>query len=412
MVQQRGRLVAPTGNAASTPPNGPVVGLTGFAVLAVVATNLGLPLPGGYLAVDILFVTTGFSLARRVRRARPDPHWLKHFWLAIAARVGAPVLLAVGLIAAYAGWRTGLDEPQLRAILGAVTMTLNFFVISGGAGFMAIEHLWVVAVIMQFSLVVPFLVTAGQRYFGPDRRLSAIVGLAGGVAICRLGFLVSEAAGHESIAANTLTRVDGLLVGLAIGIAPVATLRRRVPVQSAAPAFAALLLLLLVAPDVDEFPMLGLGLLVGVVVLLTGVVVAAEATGAHRGALSATLDNQLMQWLGARAMSLYIWHHVFGVALEIEGLGPTTRLGDWPGAAAFIIRITFSLAAAATSHRYLELPAMAAADQIAERAADDGIGMRSRPLAAPTIDHLAEPAIDHLAEPVIDQLADLRGAAS
>lgn len=335
----------------------------------VMVGNLGLPLPGAYLATDLLLVTVGFDLARRVLEPSTDGHWLKHFWLGRVAQIAAPALVAVALVAGYAGWQDSLGEPELRAVLGAITMTLNIFAISGDAHFMALDHLWLVGLIIQFSVVVPLLVVPGRRFLHPERRMSVLVGLAGGVAICRLGFLMAGFADPRSIAINPLTRADGLLIGLALGIAPVATLRRRLPTQLAPPAFVALLFLLVIAPDVDEFPQLGLGMLTSMTAVLAATVLGASAANGLRGALAATLDSQLMRWLGARVFAIYLWHHIFGVMLAPEIFGSGEPAQDWPGTAIFIVRLVFTLAAAATSHRYLELPAMAVAARIADRPA-------------------------------------------
>ncbi len=338
--------------------------------MALVSADLGLPLSGGYLALDMLAVVIGFALARRLRYRDQDDHWLKRFWLGCTARIVAPLVVAVGLITLYWHWNQGLDEARIRAVLGAVTMTLNFFLIFGDARFIAIEHLWAVAVIAQFTLLVPMLVAAGPRALGRSQRAVIILGLAAGVALGRMALLVTEAAAPATIAIHTVSRIDGLLVGLAIGLLPRQSLRRAVPVQYAAPAFAALVFLLAVAPDPDRFPMLGLGLLIVVTVCLTAVVVAAAATDGLQGALAATLDNQVMRWLGARALSIYIWSGVFAVALELGVLEPAGERRMWPGTAIFLTQIVFCLAAAATSHRYIELPAVAALDGIADRGVD------------------------------------------
>ena len=145
------------------------------------------------------------------------------------------------------------------------------------------------------------------------------------------------------------------------------SIKRWVPVRHAAPAFAVLLLLLLLAPTIADQPTLALGLALPAAIGLSGLVMAAQVVGDRRDALAVTLDNQVMRWLGLRVVSLYIWHHIFGYVLEIEVVGPAAGLGEWPGLAVFIIRLTFTLAAAATSYRYLELPAMAAARRIADR---------------------------------------------
>lgn len=92
MVQTRRRPVAPGRKSAPSRPSStddggpgkyrspgdgrPVMaapGLAGFAVLVVVSGNLGLPLPGGYLAIDVLLVAIGFDLARVPIRPRDQP---------------------------------------------------------------------------------------------------------------------------------------------------------------------------------------------------------------------------------------------------------------------------------------------------------------------------------------------------
>ncbi|MGH1493213.1 MAG: acyltransferase family protein [Acidimicrobiales bacterium] len=376
MVQARRRPVAPDqpqrqfeeqlqSSARAAP------GLAGFAVLVAVAANLGLPLPGGYLAIDMLLVAIGFDLARSAdpstRPTSDDGRWLKLYWLALVGRIGAPVALAVTLTAVYENSTAPLSEAMLRAVLGAMTMTLNLFTIFGGAELPAIEHFWVIGIIAQFALIAPILVTWGAKRIQRDQRASALVGLAVGVAICRLGFAAYQTAAYESIAINTFTRLDALLVGLAIGVAPTEALRRRFPPGAAAAAFAALLVLFLAAPVQTEQPTLSLGVLVPMCVALSAVILASTAAGNLTGAVSATLDNQVLRWLGARAVSLYLWHQIFAYALEIGLVGPTETLTDWPGFIIFVIRLTFSLAAAATSYRYLELPALAAAQRLSQR---------------------------------------------
>ncbi len=383
MVQSEPFIVAPgdrsaeSAGAGQSIPDRVVAGIGGFAVLVLAAANLGLPLPGGYLATDMLLVIIGYELARRVPDRDHEVHWLKHFWLGVLARMAAPLLVAVALAAAYWDLNHQLEESQLRAVLGAVTMSLNYFEIFGDAEFMAIEHLWLVAVVLQFSLAVPFLVAGARKHLDHEQRAATIIGLAAGVAICRFGFLATGAADDASIAINTFTRIDGLLVGVAIAILPADVLGRRLPPTMAAPAFGALLLLLIASPDGSNHPVIALGLVAPAAVLLTAVIVTFRFLGTTDDALSLTLDNPMLRWLGARTMSIYIWHHVFGVvfgaALQAEPLDPGQGPDQWPGLALFIMRLTFSLAAAATSYRYIELPALATASRIADRPTESEI---------------------------------------
>ncbi len=350
-------------------------GLIGLAILVLMASNLGLPLSGGYVAVDVLLVTIGFDVARSIERGT-DRHWLKQFWLCTLGRIAAPLAVALAMVALYWSWHDQLDEPKIRAILGAVTMTPNFFTIFGGADFPAISHLWVVGIVMQFTLLAPVLVAGFRRSLRPDRRASALLGVAAGLALSRLGFLILGIAEPASVATNTLTRLDGLLVGVAIGLAPTAVLRRRTPVAFASPAFAGLMLLFALGVDRADMPAAAIGIMVPLAVGLTGLIVAAEAIGGQQQALSATLDNLALRWLGERAVGIYIWHYLFGFAIDRDGLGSAGDLGagsdpgQWPGFSLFVVRIVFSLAAGAASYRFLELPALDAVARLMRRSAE------------------------------------------
>lgn len=335
-------------------PNHRLAGLTGIAIVVLTAGNLGLPLSGGYLAMDVLMVCIGFETARTLRCHADQKQRLKRYWLNEVGPMIAPVLLAVGLSTLQWSLYGELDQPQIRAILGGLTMTLNLFVVFGGADFAAIEHLWAIGVIAQFLVVAPVLVWGGRRYLNANNRAAALLGAAAGVAICRLSFLLTGGVGESSIAVNTLTRADALLVGLVIGVAPLGTLRRRLPANLAAPAFAMLLLLFISAPDQDDMPRVALGLMVTAAVALSALVAAWIAMGGLEGALSKTLDNLVLQWLGHRAISIYVWHQLFGLTISAEGLGVIEQTHEWPGTWVFVARVVFSLAAAATSHRYLE----------------------------------------------------------
>lgn len=368
MVQTSSRSTVSARHPSTPQRKQPSLGLAGLAVGLVVASDLGLPLPGGYLAIDILLVAIGFELARRVRRSDKRERGVQHFRLTTLARIMAPLGLALGLMAGYWGWQGQLDEAKVGELVGSGGLVLNFLTIYGQAGSMALEHLWLIAVIGQFVILLPALMAFGRRYASRDRRAAALVGLAIGVAICRFGLLLTGAAATESIAINTVTRLDGLLLGAAIGICPLASLRGRIPVDLAAPAFAGLLLLTVIAPAQATMPVVTLGLLTPLAIALAALVVVSQAIGSPSKALANTLDNQLLRWLGERAFSIYIWHSLFGFTLHVDQLGTTQDMQDWPGAAVFVVRLVFSLAAAAVSHRYLEVPAMAVAEELADLA--------------------------------------------
>ena len=354
-----------------------IIGLGGVAALVVAATGLGLPLPGGRWALEVLLVSIGFQLARGVGRRLGRPGWLRRFWLSVVAGLGAPLVVAVALVAAHGQWQRGLTEPELRAVLGAVTMTLNLLAIHGGARLGGLDHLWVIAVVAHFAVLVPVLVNGARRAIGPEQRASALAGLAAGVAICRLLFAATGAASDQAIAIATPTRLDGLLIGAAIAVAPVPVLRRLDLGRYTPAAFVWLVLVLLVVPDPAELGGIAAAWLALVAIVPAAVLVTVESTGGDYGALTVILDNQVTRWLGRRALGIVIWYGVFGAALQAAPEGGQA-LGDWPGPVAFTARLVFTLAAAATSHRYLESPALAAAARIADR----GAGASRTPLAS------------------------------
>ncbi len=370
MVQPSPRSSVSTRHPAVPQRQQPMLGLAGLAVGIVVTANLGLPVTGGSLAVDVLLVAIGFQLARGLRRSGTQRHWLQHFWLTTLARLMAPLLLSLGLMAAYWGWRGQLDSARVQELAGAGGFVLNIMTILGRADTMALEHLWLVAMIGQFILAFPLLVAASRRYLDPDRRAAALLGLAAVVAISRTWFLLAGTPASESIAINTLTRVDGLLVGAAIGLCPLATLRRRVPIHLAPGAFVGMLLLWIVAPNPSSMPIITLGVLTPVAIAFAGVIASAQAAGNPSRSLAEVLDNNVLRWLGERAFSIYIWHSLFGFTLSVDQLGASEGMEDWPGLAVFVIRLVFSLAAAAVSHRYLEVPAMEVMDELVDEPND------------------------------------------
>jgi peptidoglycan/LPS O-acetylase OafA/YrhL len=342
-------------------------GFSGILVALIVAASLGLPLPGAHLAVDALLVTVGFDLTRAVRRSGKQDQWLWHFWLTTAARILVPLFMALGLVALYWTWQGQLDESKVAALLGGASLTLNVLAYSDQATAMAIEHLWLICTIGQFAIVLPVLVAGSRRHFGPERRTAALIGLAAGVAICRLGLLLTATADPDMIAISTITRLDGLLIGAAIGVCPFTTMRRRIPLQFASAAFACLMLVLLLAPSQNDAPVLAIGVLSPAAVALAALVTTASAVGGSQSALANILDIHLLRWLGERALSFYIWHSLFGFSLEDNGFATGQAMQEWPGASVFVVRLVFSLAAAAASQRYLVVPAVAVAEELVHR---------------------------------------------
>ena len=121
-------------------------------------------------------------------------------------------------------------------------------------------------------------------------------------------------------------------------------------------------------PDPAGRPLVTLGLLAPVVIVATGAILSAEVLGRQSGPLIRVLGNLGLRWLGERALSIYVWHVLFGIALETRGPGPLFDVG-WPGASVFVIQLVFALAAGATSYRYLQVPFRTGAERLTPRPA-------------------------------------------
>jgi peptidoglycan/LPS O-acetylase OafA/YrhL len=335
-------------------------------VLVLVATGLGLPLPGGHLAVDALLAVIGFQLSLGVvRLSTTRRNWLGRFWLTALGPIVAPTLVAVAVITATWWWLDRLDPTAIRAVVGSVAMLSNVFQIFAGTHFAAIDHLWLVAIIVQFALLLPVAVRAERRYGAPTLSL-VVVAVAGAIALLRFGYVVTEQAAVPSIAINTLTRVDGLLLGAAVALTPRSLLSRIPAARAATPALGILLLLFTVGPEPLSRPLVTLGLLAPIAAVATAVILAAEMLGRQSATLALALDSLALRWLGERALSIYVWHVLFGMTLASAEPGSTFGPG-WPGAPVFVIQLVFALAAGATSYRYLQIPVRTVAERLTAR---------------------------------------------
>ena len=177
----------PTGSGLSTPRTSPrfradIQGLRGVAVLLVVAFHAGLPLPGGFVGVDVFFVVSGFVITglllgdleekgrldfagfygRRVRRLLP----------ALSLMLTVVTLASIGLGA--------LGSVRLISGTGAaaalVVANLYLYRSTGGGYFdetselNPLLHTWSLSVEEQFYVAFPALLAFGWWLGGRSTR--------------------------------------------------------------------------------------------------------------------------------------------------------------------------------------------------------------------------------------------------
>jgi peptidoglycan/LPS O-acetylase OafA/YrhL len=328
-----------------------IEGLRGVAIALVLLFHAGLPVPGGFVGVDVFFVISGFLItdlllrehrrtghvsyarfyARRVRRLLP----------AAALVIAVTLLVAVAVVGP-------LDRPgvTLDGASAALSVANIRFALAEGDYFTAISqpspflHFWSLAVEEQFYLVWPallFLVARGGRI------RVAVVLLVVLVASFAANLVLTDQAiswAFYSLPARAWQLAAGGL--LAVGAASLHEVRQR-PLALAGwvggIALAAFALLL--PADVPYPGIRALAPTASAVVLI--------AAGRAAGGPGVLLSSRPLRFLGRISYSLYLWHWPI-LTLVPLAVGADLALG-WRVALA-----SLAIVVAAASWRFVEEP--------------------------------------------------------
>ena len=346
----------PTSPSRTRPIATQIDGLAGLCMLVLLITGLGLPLPGGHLAVDAVLVITGYQLGLGVLRlAGRSSRWVARFWLSAIGPIVIPTVLAVALSTACWWWLDRLGPAEVRGAVSALAMVANVVPLVGDASSPATDHLWLVSLIVQFAIVCPLAMVVARRKGGRRTVTRLLIAIAAAALTTRLTLALQGVPASALPTLAIATRLDGLAIGLGLALAP-RSLLGRVPSFAAAPAFTGLLAIFALAPDPRQWPVVTLAVLAPIVALATALILANRITGDDDDALARVLGNIGPRWLGERAITVYVWHQLFGMALT-ERAGQADLFGtEWPGASLFVTQLVFALAAGAATYRYLQVP--------------------------------------------------------
>ena len=343
-----------------------VQGLRAIAVLMVIAFHAKLPLPGGFVGVDVFFVISGFVITSMLLRehARSGRIDLKRFYIRRFKRL-TPALAVMVVITLVAS--TLLSSPlgpqQNTALtgLGAIALIANLVIAQTSGGYFdapaatnALLHTWSLSVEEQFYLVFPVLLIVSLRF--ARRRPWAPAGV---VAVVGLVSFVAAVAGSRgvSVSNSMLLAALNLILGF---YSPV----------TRAWEFAAGCLLALGGRAVWGRPSRALSGLLGVIgviglgtsafaiddrtpfpglwtllpVLGTSLVILA---GSSRNLVTRLLGSRTLVWVGDLSYSWYLWHWPFIVfAAEI-----------WPTRPGVLVAAgVVAIAPAYASYRWVEEP--------------------------------------------------------
>ena len=154
-----------------------IQGLRGIAVLLVVFFHAGLPLPGGFIGVDVFFVVSGYVITSSLIRENAGPEsiklQLKNFYIRRAKRL-IPALgaLIFGVMIASYFVESSWGEQQRTALSGMASTfsfaNIRYALDSSGYFSLAAKtnpllHIWSLSVEEQFYIVFPILVIALLR---------------------------------------------------------------------------------------------------------------------------------------------------------------------------------------------------------------------------------------------------------
>ncbi|HET9436165.1 MAG TPA: acyltransferase, partial [Candidatus Limnocylindrales bacterium] len=165
-----------------------VEGLRGLAVALVVLFHAGLPVPGGFVGVDVFFVISGFLITGLLLREheRAGRVSLTRFYARRIRRLlPAAAVVVVATLAATWAFIGPLDRPDVIADGAAAALSVSNirFALAEGDYFAAISqpspflHFWSLSVEEQFYLAWPALLLVAGR----GRRL--FVGLVLGLIV-------------------------------------------------------------------------------------------------------------------------------------------------------------------------------------------------------------------------------------
>lgn len=324
-----------------------IQGLRALAVLVVVAFHAGLPLPGGFVGVDVFFVISGYVITAMLQRewARTARIRFGQFYLRRFKRL-TPALALTVLVTMVASAIVlsplGPQQTAAQTALGALFLVANGAITAASGDYFdapaatnPLLNMWSLSVEEQFYLAFPLLLLIGWRL---GRR--SVLALVTAISVASF---IAALLGLRGIGGDWLgfyspfTRAWEFGVGALIALTGVRFKERR-----AAPAAMTGAVLLLVSffaiTESTPFPgpwtwlpVLGSGLLI--------------MSGTSPHIASRVLSSTPMVRIGDWSYSIYLWHWP---AIVIAGIA-------FPGVPPVVVAL-LSMLPALLSYHFVEEP--------------------------------------------------------
>ena len=301
-----------------------VQGLRAVAVLLVVAYHADLPVPGGFIGVDIFFVISGFVITLLLLREwTRDPHYrLRRFWAARARRI-LPVLtvvvLAVLLLSALFEDPSGAQQQTVRTALASLLMVSNVFLERTGSNYFLepsyvnpLLNTWSLGVEEQFYILFPLLFVI--LVYRSQSRLQRFVYGLGALTVVSFAWNMTMTYSSRSFPLipstetfaffSVTTRAWQFSLGALIAVVAFKQVRIARAIRQALGVSGALLVLIGACTITSSTSYPGLPALVPS--LGTVGLIAAGIGGGWWG--TSLLSSQAATFVGNRSYSIYLWH--------------------------------------------------------------------------------------------------------
>jgi peptidoglycan/LPS O-acetylase OafA/YrhL len=340
-----------------------IQGLRAIAVVMVVAFHAGLPVPGGFVGVDVFFVISGFVITAMLHREwvstgriRFRRFYLKRFKRltpALALMVAVTVVISSVVLYPFAD-----QENVVKTAFGAILLAANFVISKTTGGYFGaaaeanpLLNTWSLSVEEQFYLIFPAVLVLGWVLARRTARLrGAPFLLISGIATLSFGLALAQTLGFTFFGSeillgfySTFTRAwefaAGALLALALTKVTISLTSRFMFVVGAA-GISMLAASLWLITGSTSFP--GPWTLLPV----TGTLLLLLA-GTCENRVSRALSIPPMVRVGDWSYSIYLWHWPFIVfAIYLWPFSPY----------ASVLAAAVSLAPALASYYWLEQP--------------------------------------------------------
>ncbi len=340
-----------------------IQGLRAIAVLVVVAFHAGLPVPGGFVGVDIFFVISGFVIAAMLQRQWTSTGRIQlgRFYLRRFKRLTPALALVVGVTILGSTLILSPLGPQqtvAKTALGAMLISANIVITQASGNYFdapaaanPLLHTWSLSVEEQFYLAFPLILTIGWTVSSKWPRLrwvtplwvACVTFVSFALAVFALGRSLGTAAQSLIGFYGPLSRAWEFAVGALLALA-VPKLERLSHRERSALEFLAVFLLAASLFGLSEStpfpgPWTWLPVAATLLMLVTG--------SREQTAVSRALSSRPLAMIGDWSYSIYLWHWPFIVFATV--LWPANRT-------AVVAAAVLSVFPALASYRWLETP--------------------------------------------------------